>query len=246
MKTPELNKALVNFHARMEGNIKKQNQAHQYKYADLGSTLDVIREPLAASDLAVTQTTACYRDTTPPTSVLITTLLHSSGEEISSEFYLDLSTQSLKNANVMQNIGSTITYTRRYALQAILNLASEDDDGVSSNTKPPQKKTVTPTFGIKKEEEELSKFIPGDEIPIDLKKIEFTKTDENKYDITPTLLKFYTQALVEIEEISFSGRLLAWKNENNNVLLKLKEKEKEKYKEVAAKYNLKKELLGKG
>ena len=86
MSTPELNKALVKFHGALEGNIKKQSQAHQYKYADLGSTLDVIREPLAAAELAVTQTTACYRDTSPPTSVLITTLLHSSGEEISSAF----------------------------------------------------------------------------------------------------------------------------------------------------------------
>ena len=103
MSTAALNKALIKFHGALEGNIKKQSQAHQYKYADLGSTLDVIRDPLAAAELAVTQTTACYRDTSPPTSVLITTLRHASGEEISSEFYLDLEAQSLKNANPMQN-----------------------------------------------------------------------------------------------------------------------------------------------
>jgi len=225
MSTPELNKALVKFHAAMEGNIKKQSQAHQYKYADLGSTLDVIREPLAAAELAVTQTTACYRDTSPPTSVLITTLLHSSGEEISSEFYLDLEAQSLKNANPMQNIGSTITYTRRYALQAILNLASEDDDGVSSTAKPPKQQT--------KAEPEQNKYsVAAAELR---QKIEEEKEQE--------LLNFPEQAKAEIAEITFPGRLPAWKRENNNMLGRLQKAHPDKFAEVGAAYKTAEENL---
>ena len=214
MSTPELNKALVKFHAAMEGNIKKQSQAHQYKYADLGSTLDVIRDPLAAAELAVTQTTACYRDTSPPTSVLITTLLHSSGEEISSEFYLDLEAQSLKNANPMQNIGSTITYTRRYALQAILNPASEDDDGVSSTAKPPKQQPKA-------------------------------EPEQNKYDkeAEETLLNWVEQAKLEIAEIAFPGRLMAWKKDNNNMLGRLQKAHPLKFAEVGAAYKTAEENL---
>tara|TARA_A100000172_G_scaffold7971_1_gene4410 strand:+ start:2618 stop:3304 length:687 start_codon:yes stop_codon:yes gene_type:complete len=225
MSTPELNKALVKFHGALEGNIKKQSQAHQYKYADLGSTLDVIREPLAAAELAVTQTTACYRDTSPPTSVLITTLLHSSGEEISSEFYLDLEAQSLKNANPMQNIGSTITYTRRYALQAILNLASEDDDGVSSTARPPKQQA-------KAEPKEI--FVPGEDPPFNL---------PEKYDTAKTLLKFVEQAKEEIAEIAFPGRLMAWKKDNNTMLGRLQKAHPDKFEEVRAAYKTQEENL---
>ena len=219
MSTPELNKALVKFHAAMEGNIKKQSQAHQYKYADLGSTLDVIREPLVAAELAVTQTTACYRDTSPPTSVLITTLLHSSGEEISSEFYLDLEAQSLKNANPMQNIGSTITYTRRYALQAILNLASEDDDGVSSTARPPKQQP-------KAEPKEI--IVEGEDPPF--------PPLENKYELSrkETILNWFEQAKEEISEIAFSGRLLAWVQDNNNMLAALQSSYPDKFEELKA------------
>lgn len=223
MSTAALNKALIKFHGALEGNIKKQSQAHQYKYADLGSTLDVIREPLAAAELAVTQTTACYRDTSPPTSVLITTLRHASGEEISSEFYLDLASQSLKNANPMQNIGSTITYTRRYALQAILNLASEDDDGVSSTARPPKQQAQPKEI-----------FVPGKDPPIDL---------PEKYDTAQTLLKFVEQAKLEITEITFPGRLMAWKKDNNNILGKLQKAHPEKFAEIGAVYKTQEENL---
>jgi hypothetical protein len=217
MSTAALNKALIKFHGALEGNIKKQSQAHQYKYADLGSTLDVIRDPLAAAELAVTQTTACYRDTSPPTSVLITTLRHASGEEISSEFYLDLASQSLKNANPMQNIGSTITYTRRYALQAILNLASEDDDGVSSTAKPPKQQP--------KAEPEQNKFY------------------NEKYDTSKTLEKWPPQAKAEIAEITFPGRLLAWKRDNNIMLGRLQKAHPDKFAEVGAAYKTAEENL---
>lgn len=223
MSTAALNKALIKFHGALEGNIKKQSQAHQYKYADLGSTLDVIREPLAAAELAVTQTTACYRDTSPPTSVLITTLRHASGEEISSEFYLDLASQSLKNANPMQNIGSTITYTRRYALQAILNLASEDDDGVSSTARPPKQQAQPKEI-----------FVPGKDPPIDLPEL---------YDTSQTLLKFVEQAKLEIAEITFPGRLMAWKKDNNNILGKLQKAHPEKFAEIGAVYKTAEENL---
>ena len=227
MSTAALNKALIKFHGALEGNIKKQSQAHQYKYADLGSTLDVIRDPLAAAELAVTQTTACYRDTSPPTSVLITTLRHASGEEISSEFYLDLASQSLKNANPMQNIGSTITYTRRYALQAILNLASEDDDGVSSAAKPPKAQPKPAPKPV---------YVEGKDPPF---------PGDNKYEQASkeTLLNWAEQAKAEIAEITFPGRLPAWKRENNNMLGRLQENQPDAFKELGDKYKTQEENL---
>ena len=154
-------------------------------------------------------------------------ILDESGEEISSEFYLDLASQSLKNANPMQNIGSTITYTRRYALQAILNLASEDDDGVSSAAKPPKAQPKPAPKPV---------YVEGEDIPF---------PGDNKYEQASkeTLLNWIDQAKAEIAEITFPGRLLAWKKDNNNMLVRLQKAHPDKFAEVGAAYKTAEENL---
>lgn len=54
---------------------------------------------------------------------LITTLLHTSGQYISSRLVL------YSKDNSPQAIGSAITYARRYSLAAIVGVVTEDDDG---------------------------------------------------------------------------------------------------------------------
>jgi hypothetical protein len=62
--------------------------------------------------------------------VLKTTLIHESGETISSFYPI------FTSKNDAQGFGSGVTYARRYALQTLLGIPADDDDGnaASSNT----------------------------------------------------------------------------------------------------------------
>ena len=233
MSTPELNKALVKFHAAMEGNIKKQSQGYNYKYADLAATLNAIRTPMVEAGLSLYQTVKTHRDVTPALPVLLTTVTHESGEEISSEFPLSFDWESLTKGNTLQNIGSTLTYIRRYSLQAILNLAT-DDDGASSTYTPPQNVKPKPAPKAQPKTEPKEIFVPGEDPPFNL---------PEKYDTAKTLLKFVEQAKEEIAEIAFPGRLLAWKKDNNNMLGRLQKAHPDKFAEVGAAYKTAEENL---
>ena len=213
MSTPELNKALVKFHAAMGGNIGKNSQGYNYKYADLAATLNAVRGPMAEAGLSVHQTFAPWDDH----MLLITTVTHLSGEEIVSKFPLNLNWESLTKGNKLQNIGSTLSYIRRYSLQAILNLATDDDDAVSSSYVAPKQQP--------KAEPEQNKFY------------------NEKYDTSITLEKWPAQAKEEIAEITFPGRLLAWKKDNNNMLGRLQKAHPDKFAEVGAAYKTAEENL---
>jgi hypothetical protein len=90
------------------------------RYADLAAVIDASRGPLAANGLAVIQ--GVETDTSMVVTVH-TRLLHKSGQFMESAL-------SMRPAQATpQGIGSTITYARRYALQAMLGLAADDDDG---------------------------------------------------------------------------------------------------------------------
>ena len=66
-------------------------------------------------------------------TVLVTTLKHVSGEEIVSKLpFPDLVPN---RGNIMQALGSAVTYARRYGLLAIYGLAGDDDDAESSAPK---------------------------------------------------------------------------------------------------------------
>jgi hypothetical protein len=96
------------------------NPHFRSRYADLASVIDAIREPLAAAGIAYTQ--AVSHD---GTQYIVTTIIsHRSGQWISSTIPL-----LLPPSATIQQLGSAITYTRRYALAAILGVAADDDDG---------------------------------------------------------------------------------------------------------------------
>lgn len=61
---------------------------------------------------------------------MITTLTHTSGQFISSRVSLPDIKQTTRNE--CQEIGSMISYFRRYSVSALLNLAEADDDGNSA------------------------------------------------------------------------------------------------------------------
>lgn len=124
-----LAKALAGFHADV-GPIHKTSDAQYGKYADLATVLSTIGPVLSKHGLVVTQTFMPFE---AGTTVLRTTLLHSSGEAINSDLLMP-PTEGARNA--LHAFGAATTYLRRYALLALLNLAAEDDDGESFAAEP--------------------------------------------------------------------------------------------------------------
>jgi hypothetical protein len=117
-QTAALSEALAKAQAQMTAaTFNRVNPHFKSKYADLASVLDAIRKPLADNALSVTQTTE-IRD---QGLVLVTTLRHSTGQWIASEYPLPTGVKP-------QELGSALTYARRYSLSAIACIAADEDD----------------------------------------------------------------------------------------------------------------------
>lgn len=130
----ELAKALRNAQAELM-TVKKDRQGFGYKYADLASCLETVREPLSNNGLSIVQ----FPTSMDGKQFLVTQLMHDSGEYISGEYLLD-GTNMQSKMNGCQIMGSVLTYARRYCLAAMVGLAQEDDDAASvPSTKTPTK-----------------------------------------------------------------------------------------------------------
>lgn len=118
--------ALAAAHADFEKVIKDANNPFfKSKYADLAGVIEATGPALSKNKLAVIQSPRMVNG-----HVVVTTLLaHSSGEWIKDELELPLSKYDAQGA------GSAITYARRYAYQAIVGVAAEDDDGNAASQK---------------------------------------------------------------------------------------------------------------
>ena len=99
--------------------ITKSGKRINFKYASLKEIMKTVRPVLAKHGICIMQEP---RMETNKVSIT-TTLLHSSGEFI--EFEPTIMTASSAMA---QEIGSAITYGRRYSISAVLGLGAEDDD----------------------------------------------------------------------------------------------------------------------
>lgn len=110
---------------------KSQTNSHfGSKYADLADVLEVVRPTLAKHGIALVQLVEDRDDGT----VLVTKLLHESGEIVSS---MPLPIDGLTS----QQIGSAMTYARRYAALAICGVHPEgdDDDGNAATEAGPRR-----------------------------------------------------------------------------------------------------------
>jgi hypothetical protein len=121
------------------GNIpgKDGKQGYQYTYATLATCFEAI-QPLHKNGIAVTQIPLDGGN-----GVLVATLLmHESGEWIRGELWMPVA------QNTPQGYGSALTYNRRYSLQLLCGLASDDDDGEDGsrgNVKPQPRSAARPT-----------------------------------------------------------------------------------------------------
>lgn len=120
----EISKALGVFRDKVSA-VKKDadNPFFKSKYADLPSILEVIKDPLKESGLCLYHT----MKSTESGYVVISTITEAlSWESITSEFPVF--------GNKPQEIGSSISYARRYNIQAMLDIPTEDDDWNKANT----------------------------------------------------------------------------------------------------------------
>lgn len=135
MKT--LAQALVKAQATFGRALKSSDNPYfKSKYADLGSVVDAVMEPLNDHGIAVIQ-----RTEPSETGVIVETLfVHESGEQMSAgRLYLPAPQQD------PQKYGGALTYARRYALMSACGIAPEDDDGnaAAKALKDEQSKPIT-------------------------------------------------------------------------------------------------------
>ena len=133
----ELYAALVKCQTQIKVALKDSKNPHfKSSYADLTSVMLACKDALAANNLAVLQLSRIHESGTP---VLVTRIIHSSGEHVEGEFPL-----VCKDPNDPQKLGSAVTYARRYALAAALGITADDDDGqaASSHAAPPAPKAA--------------------------------------------------------------------------------------------------------
>lgn len=113
----DLSKALAKAQSEMENAELNQTNPHfRSKFADLASVRKATLPALTKNGLAITQFTTYAAGE----FVLITRLLHESGEYIDGEWPLP--------QGKPQEMGSALTYAKRYCWASICGIASEEDD----------------------------------------------------------------------------------------------------------------------
>jgi hypothetical protein len=144
-QTDAINTALAKAQGQMKAvPFDRENSHFRNKYASLSSFVEAVRKPLADNGIAYTQTTEVREGGL----VMVTTLRHTSGQWISSEWPLPMGAKP-------QEMGSAQTYARRYCLSAICGVAADDDDDAevaankpastpAAKPSPVQPQTVSP------------------------------------------------------------------------------------------------------
>jgi hypothetical protein len=112
---------------------KADTGKYKYTYASLASVMDAIRKPLTDNGLAVIQRTDCDDG-----GVFLDTILaHSSGEWMASRLFV------CTIGTPAQQMGSALTYSRRYALSAMVGVVTDEDDDGQKATEG-QRQTTQP------------------------------------------------------------------------------------------------------
>src|SRR5947199_2122741 len=106
--------------ATIESPFPREGQ-RTFRYASLSTGLDIVRKWLGQHEIATVQSTAIDRDT--GLIRLTTTLVHASGEWVSSDWPVCLASETA----APHRMGAALTYARRYALFTLVGIAGEDD-----------------------------------------------------------------------------------------------------------------------
>lgn len=152
--------ALVKAQSIMGNAIKDaKNPFFKSSYANLNAVREAVLPAMNANGISVLQPTVQIDGK----SFVETVLLHESGEFISS-----LTEVVVAKANDAQQQGSGISYARRYGLQSLANIGSDDDDGETAvgrgnsrnNSSTTVTVTTTPANNVAKLEEKPVESTP--------------------------------------------------------------------------------------
>jgi len=106
--------------ARIESPFPREGH-RTFRYASLSVGLDIVRKCLGQHEIATVQSTAIDRDS--GLIRLTTTLVHASGEWVSSDWPVCPASETA----APHRMGAALTYARRYALFTLVGIAGEDD-----------------------------------------------------------------------------------------------------------------------
>lgn len=175
--------------------IMKAGGNYSYKYADLSDILSAVTPILSKNGLSLSQS---------PTMIegklaLETTLMHSSGEWISGVY-------PLKSYDRPQEMGSEITYARRYTATSFLGIhADEDDDGALAQQS--EKKPLPPA----KPRPVAPVDVPPSEFKVTFGKFKGFKLSEvNIHELASYM--HYIEAKAEEDAKPITGQVLAFMN----------------------------------
>lgn len=112
-------------------NGRGQVGTQRTSYVTFDDLVATVKAPLAENGLSFLQMLDDGK--------LTTMLLHSSGQWIAASMPVT-AMEANRGTNAMQALGSTLTYLKRYALAAMLGVASDEDDDASASDHKPQAK----------------------------------------------------------------------------------------------------------
>jgi hypothetical protein len=130
-------------HAPKSGN----NPFFHSTYSTLGDVMEVCKTPLNEQGITILQPVGTSE---LGLTTVETVLLHESGEWISETMQISVKTQ-----NNPQEQGSAISYAKRYSLQALVFIPSEDDDAEAA-TQSNRTKVVDRGDGYTREQEDMA------------------------------------------------------------------------------------------
>lgn len=131
----EIAKALAAAQAEMSNAVLNKTNPHfKSRYADLAAIRDAVMPALTKHGIAVIQLPTIHNGA----FVLITHLRHGGGEIIESIYPLPGS------SGKPQEIGSAITYARRYSLAAMCGISAEEDDDANAAEDAARRASATP------------------------------------------------------------------------------------------------------
>ena len=154
--------------------IKKDGKNPHFKstYATLTQILSEVKPVLSECGLLVTQ---------PIKDNKVSTII-SDEKGVIAESYIDLPTNLTP-----QQLGSAITYFRRYTLASLLALEIADDDSNIATIQPPKKAQMTDVILS-----DMLKFITEGKKDIVLKSI-------SKYDASPIQMEVINKAIANVQ-----------------------------------------------
>ena len=144
MEQKNINTALAKAQAELQ-NPKKNQKGYGYKYAGLEQTASHRNQVLNKHGLVLQQLLQ-DQEREGHWVCVETVIKHISGEQSQPSFFA-MPVEQGKGMSLAQSYGATVTYARRYALAAYVNIAAEEDiDGALhrdlSKTKPKVNKSA--------------------------------------------------------------------------------------------------------